>query len=145
MTNLAVKSWEIRAGSSIARSPRSPWSLGAFARSPVGSCKTTHLPWHPWPPWPPRKGGAINSNEVFRQEAGSMSFTSCSSRLGGAMFVLALEAKGGNMGIPWPCWKRQPLFSAPPTPTASNLTKSVSTRRYFVNIAYLFWLHLGFE
>lgn len=40
------------------------------------------------------KGGAINSNEVFRQEAGSTSFTSCSSRLGGAMFVLALEAKG---------------------------------------------------
>jgi hypothetical protein len=67
-----------------------------------------------------------------------MSFTSCSSRLGGAMFVLALEAKGGNMGIPWPCWKRQPLFSAPPTPTASNLTKSVSTRRYFVNIAICF-------
>lgn len=41
-----------------------------------------------------KKGGAINSNEVFRQEAGSMSFTSCSSWIGGAMFVLALEAKG---------------------------------------------------
>lgn len=55
------------------------------------------------------------------------------------------KPKVGTWEFHGPAGNDSPFFSAPPTPTASNLTKSVSTRCYFVNIAYLFWLHLGFE